>query len=136
AIRYEQEIQGLAMRDALAKGLEGNARDLHVARLTESPTPEMMEQAAGAALKELYMRPQDYHSAGAALTRFTNNWLPAKIIAPFMKIGSEIVRNAFIERTPLGLASTEVRGNLTMQSGGAAFDRQIGKVVAGTGLMA
>ena len=135
-IRYEQNIQALAMRDALAQGLEGNARDLHVARLSVSPTEDMMQRAVADALKELYMRPAPYNSFQAQLARAANSFLPAKIIAPFIKIGSEIVRNAFVERTALGLAVPEVRANLAMREGGAAFDAQLGKIMGGTGLMA
>lgn len=135
-IRYEQNIAALAVREALGQGLEGAARDLRVAQLTQSPTEAMMESAVEDALKELYMRRQPYNSPGAYLARTTNSWLPAKILSPFVKIGSEIVRNAFVERTPLGVGSAEVRGNLAMREGGAEFDKQIGKIMAGTGLMA
>lgn len=135
-IRYEQNIAALAVRDALGQGLEGAARDLRVAQLTASPTEAMMESAVEDALKELYMRRQPYNSPGAYLARTTNSWLPAKILSPFVKIGSEIVRNAFVERTPLGVGSAEVRANLAMREGGAEFDKQIGKIMAGTGLMA
>src|SRR5262249_51616260 len=89
-LRYEQNIQALAVRDALAKGLEGNARDLHIARLTETPTDEMVSGAVADAMKELYMRAQPFDSMGAKLSRLTNDprWPVLKIIAPFVKIGS------------------------------------------------
>jgi hypothetical protein len=66
---------------------------------------------------------------------------------PFMKIGSQITRQAFLERTPLALASREARANLMFQGGtqpellgggvgpGAAFDMQAAKITAGIALM-
>ena len=134
ALRYEQNIQGLAYRDAMKRGLDGDAFDRHVAYLTEQPSPDMIRDAAGNALKELYMTPADYHSFAGALVRATDKNILAKIMMPFLRIGSQITRNAFIERTPLGLASSEVRGNLAMRAGPAASDMQAAKITAGVGL--
>jgi hypothetical protein len=136
SLRYEQNIQGLAYRQAVKEGLDGNEFTNRVAQLTETPTDDMMASATKDALKELFMSPTDFHSPMGALTRFTNQSLVAKIIVPFMKIGSQITRNAFIERTPIGLASKDVRGNVFGANGGAAQDIQIGKMVAGTAVMA
>jgi len=131
ALRYEQNIQGLAYRQAMGEA----AADMpsRIAQLTAHPTDAMMASASRDALKELYMAPTDYHSKWAGLVRFTNNNLLAKIIVPFMKIGSQITRNAIIERTPIGIFDKEFRANLGR--GGADFDIQMGKVAAGMGLM-
>lgn len=138
SLRFEQNIQALAYRTATSEGLEGEAFTARVTELTSSPTEAMMGNATSNALKELYMTPTDYHSLSGALIRATNHpsnlGLLAKIIVPFLKIGSQITRNAFIERTPLGAFSTEVRGNLL--SGTAAGDIQAGKITAGVGLAA
>ena len=135
SLRFEQNIQALAYRKAMKEGLEGEAFAGRIADLTSSPTEEMMESSTKDALKELFMSPNKYHSAMGALTRFTNQSLLAKIVVPFMKIGSQITRNAFIERTPLGLLDQEVRDNLLGKNGGAAFDQQMGKMATGTGLI-
>jgi hypothetical protein len=133
SIRYEQNIQALAYRAAMSEGLKGDAFVNRVSDLTVSPSESMMENATASALKELYMSPTDYHSAMGALTRFTNQSLLAKIIVPFMKIGSQITRNAFVERTPLGLGSSKIR--TTLSEGGAGRDFQLAKMAAGVALM-
>lgn len=135
SLRYEQNIQALAYRQAMKEGLEGEPFNGRIAELTAEPSEEMMASATKDALKELFMSPNKYHSAMGALTRFTNQSILAKIVVPFMKIGSQITRNAFIERTPLGLLDQEVRDNLLGRNGGAAFDQQMGKVATGTGLI-
>lgn len=134
-MRYTQNIAGLAYRIAAKEGLNGDVLDRRVAELTKTPTDIMMKSASADALKELYMAPTDYNSPMGNLIRFTNSSVPAKIVLPFMKIGSQITREAFIERTPLGLVSQSVRDNLSGKNGGAARDMQMGKMVAGTALI-
>jgi len=133
SLRYEQNIQGLAYRTAANERLTGDAFNQRIADLTRSPTEEMMQSATKDALKELFMAPTDYHSAMGSLTRAINSNLAAKIIIPFMKIGSQITRNAFIERTPLGILDKQVRGNLV--EGGIAQDLQAAKITAGVALI-
>lgn len=132
-LRYEQNIQGLSYRTAMQEGLKNDGFVNRVAELSNTPPEPMMETATAHSLKELYMTPTDYHSAMGALTRFTNQSLPAKIIVPFMKIGSQITRNAFIERTPLGFTSGKVRG--VIGEGGAEMDHQLAKMATGVALM-
>ncbi len=153
AIRYEQNIQGLAYRTAMQEGREGADFQNRIAELTTTPTPDMLDEAGELdpakmspelyanvqaatrdALKELYMAPTDYTSAIGQLNRAINNNIVAKIIVPFMKIGSQITRNAFIERTPLGIFDKEVRANILGENGGAARDMQLGKIAAGVSL--
>src|SRR6185437_4966328 len=135
SLRYEQNIQGLAYREALKEGLTGDAFAQRVAELGMRPTPAMMELATADALKELYMSPTEYNSAMGGLVRFANRNLMAKIMMPFIKIGTQITRNAFIERTPLGVASSKKKKNLMGQEGGAALDFQAAKMATGVALM-
>jgi hypothetical protein len=135
-LRYEQNIAGLAYRQAMKEGLEGEALNKRIADLTTRPTDTMMQSATQDALKELYMAPTEYHSAMGHLTQFTNSWMPAKIIMPFMKIGSQITRNAFMERTLLGVFSKDIRANLSGVNGKEARDLQAGKIMVGTSLAA
>ncbi len=151
SLRYEQNIQGLAYRTAMNEGLSGDAFANRVSDLTVRPTPEMMdesgyldpekmekqhfenaESATQNALKELYMAPTKYDSAMGALNRAIDRSLVAKIIVPFMKIGSQITRNAFIEQTPIGLFSKDIRDEFA--KGGAAADFQAAKMTAGIAL--
>lgn len=137
SIRYEQNIQSLAYREAMKEGLKEGTEAFtnRIADLGSNPTEPMMESAVADALKELYMTPAEYNSAAGALNRFTNSNLAAKIIMPFMKIGSQITRNAFIERTPLGLLTSDVRGKAFYAEGVAAGDMQLAKMSVGVALM-
>lgn len=151
SLRYEQNIQGLAYRTAMNEGLSGDAFANRISDLTMRPTPDMMDDAGhldpakmeaqhlenveGAttnALKELYMSPTKYDSAMGALNRAVDQNIIAKIIVPFMKIGSQITRNAFVEQTPLGLFSKDIRAEFA--KGGAAADFQAAKMAGGIAL--
>lgn len=135
SIRYEQNIQALAYRTAMKEGLSEGTDSFtnRVTDLSVNPTEDMMHEATAHSLKELYMSPTEYNSTMGALNRAINSNLLAKIIVPFMKIGSQITRNAFIERTLLGILDKDVRGNLL--SGSAAGDYQAAKIATGVALM-
>lgn len=135
SLRYEQNIQGLAYRTAMDEKLEGDAFQNRIAELTQSPTEEMMQAATSDALRELYMAPTDYNSLSGYLTRAANSNIAVKIIVPFMKIGTQITRNAFLERTPLGFVDKDIRANLLGENGKAARDFQMAKMTAGISLM-
>lgn len=137
SIRYEQNIQGLSYRMAMKEGLKEGTEEFtnRIADLGSNPTEQMMESATADALKELYMTPTEYNSTAGYLTRFVNSNLAAKIIMPFMKIGSQITRNAFIERTPLGLLTEDVRGKAFYVEGVPAGDMQLAKMATGVALM-
>lgn len=135
-LRYTQNIAGLAYREAMREGLQGEDFNLRVAELTKTPTEAMMNDATENALKELYMAPADYNSLSGMLVRVTNSNALAKIVVPFMKIGTQITKEAFLERSPLGIAfSKDVRDNIMGKNGGAARDMQTAKIVTGTALM-
>jgi hypothetical protein len=146
SIRYEQEKAGLAYRQAMKENLTGDAFTNRVAQLEKDPTAPIMDAATKAALRELYMSPTEYSGFMGNLTRAVNQNLVAKIMAPFIKIGTQITRNAFVERTPLGLFSKEVRENVMGKGGdtpeltgtgvgpGAAQDVQVAKIAIGTAL--
>lgn len=134
SLRYEQNINGIAYRTAANEGLAGKAFSDRVADLTTTPSEAMMREATNNALRELYMSPTDYHSSMGDLIRFTNRNLAAKIIVPFMKIGSQITRGAFVDKFVTGLASSEMRS--TLSSNSPAADMASGRVMAGTALFA
>jgi len=155
SLRYEQNIAGLAYRTATKERLTGNAFDRRVAELTQRPTVEMMAEvtknqpdllppglrenindATNDALKELYMRQTDYGTAMYHLAAAVNMTPAAKVIMPFLKIGTEIINEA-IEYSPAELVRTaysqEARQNLF--GAGAKSDIARGKVIFGTALM-
>lgn len=133
SVRYEQNIHGQAYRTAMNEGLDDEAFNGRVAYLIQNPTEDMMKEATNNSLRELYMSPTEYNSFMGSLNRAVNSNLAAKIIVPFMKIGSQITRNAFIERTPLGLLSKDVRDNIGSNSAGS--DMQLARIGTGVALI-
>lgn len=138
---------------ARAEGLSGDAMAERISNLVANPTPEMKtdldsgkytdtarkiaENAVSAtkeSLRELYMSPTVYGSTMGFLNRAINSSLVGKIIVPFMKIGSQITRNAFLEMTPLGILDKDIRANLKGENGGAAQDMQLARMTAGVAL--
>jgi hypothetical protein len=130
-LRYEQNIAGLAYRQAMKEKLSGDAFINRVSDLTSKPTDEMMQSATKDALKETYMAPTDYHSFMGGVQRLTNDYAVAKVMVPFAKVGGQITKNAFLERTPLGAFNKEIRENLSGKNGGTAQDMQAAKMTAG-----
>lgn len=129
---YSQEIARLAFRDAAAKGLSGDAFNAQVARLTSSPTSDMMEAAEIAATRGVLMKRPEYGSAQYHLAKIVNNNIAAKIIMPFMQIGMNILQEGLVERTPLSMLSSEARAELFGARGGAARDLRMGKIATGS----
>lgn len=132
---YSMEISRQSYRMASKEGLEGDAFDRRVADLTQNPSEDMMQYATKDSLRDIYMERSEYGSALYHMNAFTNKWILAKIAAPFIKIGMNITREAFVESTPLGIFSDSVRNNLLGRNGGAARDIQMGKIAFGTALM-
>lgn len=129
---YEQEIARRAYRDAMDKGLDGNAFSTHVARFTEKPPVEDIEAAHNEALKMVLMQRPAYDSFTGGLSRLTNKYFLAKILMPFMQIGSNILREGLVEHSPLGIASQAVRDNLSGKNGDVARSTQYAKIMVGT----
>lgn len=128
---YSQEIARLAFRDASARGLVGNAFNDEVARLTSSPTSAMMEAADKAATRGVLMKRPEYGSAQYHLAQLVNNNAAAKLVMPFMQIGSNILEEGIVQRTPLAVLAPEARAELMGARGGAARDIRIGKIATG-----
>lgn len=152
---YDELEAALSAKNiARSEGLAGNDLAQRVSELVANPTPEMKADfsagkytdtartiaenavlATKESLRELYMAPTEYNTAMGYLTRAVNHSLLAKIIIPFMKIGSQITRNAFLEMTPLGIVDKNIRENLTRKNGGAAQDMQLARMTAGIALI-
>lgn len=151
---YDELESALSARDiARSEGLSGDAMAQRVSDLVANPTPAMAADLASGkftdtarsiasnavlatkeSLRELYMAPTEYGSAMGFLQRAVNKSLFAKIIVPFMKIGSQITRNAFFEMTPLGIVDKNIRDNVAGRNGGAAQDMQLARMSAGVAL--
>lgn len=132
SMSYSQEIGRLAARDAAARGLMGDAFNAEVARLTSSPTPQMMEAASDAGMHGTLMTRPTEGGLQQWLVEGTNKFFAFKLAVPFMQIGSNILKEGVIDRTSLSLLSGEARAEAMGLRGGAARDIRFGKITAGS----
>lgn len=129
---YEQEVARLAYRDAANSGLSGDAFNQRIAELTQAPTPQMMDAAHNEAMRMVLMQRPKYGSTRYHLTQAVNKNLLAKLVMPFLQIGTNILEQGIVERTPLALLQGEARAELLGQRGAAARDLRLGKILAGS----
>ena len=134
AVNYSMEKNALAYRTAANEGLTGTSFDARVGDLRQNPTEQMMEQARGVST-ELTLMGQGGEFT-RALSRLTNApvfGLPIfKFIDPFVHISSNIIQQAIIERTPVGLLSPELRADLSGKNGTIAQDTATARMLVGT----
>jgi hypothetical protein len=136
AIGYRQEINALAYRDAAAKGLAGDDFSTHMAQLKANPTEDMVTNAAAEATSNMMMGlPGTFGKRLEALTKAdTYPGVAAKVVMPFVRVGANIVNHAFLERTPLGVLSQDIRDNLMNRNGAAARDTQVARMMVGSSI--
>jgi hypothetical protein len=136
---YSYNIAALAYRDATARGLTGQAFADHVAQFTASPPAAAMEHARTSATESTLMA-----EGGEIVKRlsalintplrvpFLGNMRILKFIDPFVHIGSNIINQAIIQRTPIGILSPEVYADLTGANGAIRQDMAQARMLAGT----
>jgi hypothetical protein len=134
SMNYEAEIARRAYRTATKEGLQGQEFSNRVADLTQNPSPETVAAAHEEALQMVLMKKPAFDSAQYHLSRAVNSNILAKMVMPFMQIGANILREGYIEHSPLGLASRSVRDNLMGRNGAVARDTQAAKISVGTAL--
>jgi hypothetical protein len=135
-LNYEREMAALAYRQAAMEGLEGDAFHQRIGEVTTNPTEELMQQARASATDLTLMG----HGGELtrALSRMTNakflgfQWL--KFIDPFVHISSNVIEQAVLQRTPVGILAPEIRANLTGKNGAVARDMAIARMAAGSAL--
>jgi hypothetical protein len=151
-LNYITHMNQLAYRVAANEGHVGAAFNQRVASLVQFPQPWMVEEARKTAT-ELTLMGQGREWT-QKLSRFVNSTEifmrrdPAnnkpirgtglqilKFIDPFVHISGNIVDQALVQRTPLGLLSGETRAALTGKYGAAAADMAAAKMLAGTALV-
>lgn len=129
SIGYRQEINALAIRKALDEGLTGEQLAQRVTALKSNPTEEMRNAAHGVAEKQTFTNPLG--ESGQALIKWSNNHPWAKVIIPFIRTPTNIVKFA-AERSPAAPLFKEVRANLKGENGAVARDTQIARIALGS----
>jgi hypothetical protein len=144
AMNYSMEINALAFRKAAeeadAANLTGSAREMQMAAraadLRQNPSEEMMERARGRATDLTLMgQGGEFVKRLSALTNVEiGGFAPLKFIDPFVHIASNVMDQALIQRTPIGLLSKEIRADLSGANGNIAQDTAAAKMLAGSAL--
>lgn len=129
AIAHRQELNTLAYREASRLGLEGDAFKQKIADIVMNPSDAQMEAARKAAEYQTFRSPLG--PTGRAIQQFSNSHFAAKIVVPFIRTVTNILKYAG-ERTPFGLLSAEVRDNLIGRNGGAVQDMQYARLIMGS----
>lgn len=129
AIAYRQELNSLAFREAKKEGLHGDALNQRMADIVMNPTEDLMKAAVKASEYQTFTNALG--PTGRAIQNFANSHFLAKLIVPFIRTPTNILKYAG-ERTPLGLLSKEVRDNMAGVNGAAAKDIQYARLALGT----
>ena len=128
---YRMELQALAFRKATREGLQGEALKRRTAEFVSTPDKTLRLEATDAALYQTFTRPLG--EAGQSFTRWANKTPGARIVFPFIRTPTNILKYSFGERTPLGLLSSNVRSDLA--SSGAKGQMARTRMAMGTAAM-
>jgi hypothetical protein len=103
------------------------------AELSANPTSDMRERALAGAYKGTFMG--ELGPKGRAWQKFTKDMPGLKWVFPFSHIPLNLMKATY-EQTPLAVLDSEMRASITGKNGGAAQDRAIARMVAGSAVMA
>lgn len=143
--QYSQAKAAEAYRTARNEGLDlgSNEFDTRVAYLRENPTSQIMDASRDFANTGTLMgSPGGFTRALEKVVNYEINFprpigptAPLSFIAPFIRVVNKAADQAFLKNSFLGLATPEVRANLTGINGVRAQDDQIARLLVGTSLI-
>jgi hypothetical protein len=140
SINFSMEKNALAYRQAAAEGLEGEALAARVAQLRADPSETAMNEIAVHQATQTVLMGKGSELT-QALSRLTNarvfGFPLLKFVDPFVHISGNIIEQAVLQRTPVGLLSmmgpeTELARDLTGKNGAPAQDKAIGRMLVGS----
>ena len=97
SVGYRMELNSLAYRTAKGEGLEGAELGARVRELVENPSEEIHLGAVDASKYQTFTN--DLGESGKQAQKFINNFPPAKIILPFVRTPTNILKYT-AHRTP------------------------------------
>lgn len=134
AFNYEIEKAALITRQAISEGLDGDALTRRIAVLDKDTPMDVMKEASAEARKMVMMDRGKWDSLTADISRFTNKYVLAKIVLPFVQMPARLLHGGLVEMTPVGLLEKQIRENLSGVNGAVARDTQAAKMAAGVGM--
>lgn len=130
---YAESSNALAYRQAASEGLTDTAMGARIAQIKANMSPEMIKQAADEAKYAALMgKPGKFGQAVENLAH-VNGW--TRMVVPFSRVVTNLANQKFLERTPLGVLSEKVRGDLLGANGNATQANAIGKMLTGSTLL-
>jgi len=121
-------LAGVAYRKAAQSGLSGDDASRYLADLMENPTDDMIRQMEDFALDVTFQKPLG--ETGQAIQRVVSKSPALKMFMPFIKTPTNLMKQAFLERTPLGLFARQYKDEIA--AGGARAQIARAKMVNGT----
>ena len=124
------ELRQIAYRKAFSEaGGSPEAFKSRYAALVANPTEEMLKQAHASARYWTFQK--ELGPVGRAVQQISNNSVVGKVLLPFVRTPSNIIKFAG-ERSAFGLLMPEVRQAL--KAGGRSRDEALAKIALGSGL--
>lgn len=132
---YAESSNALAYRQAASEGLT-SAEDIgaRIAQIKSDMSPAMIKQSAEEAKYAALMgKPGKFGQAVENLAH-VNGW--TRMVVPFSRVVTNLANQKFLERTPAGLLSEKIRGDLMGSNGAAAQANTMAKMITGSTLLA
>lgn len=135
-VNYSMAKSALVYREAASAGLDKDAFAAHVADGVSNPSEAVMQESVKQATDLTLMGQGGQFTQ--ALSRLTNTRLYGfpllKFIDPFVHIGSNVIEQGVMRRTPIGLLSPEIRADMAGVNGPAARDFAQARMIVGSAL--
>lgn len=137
ALNYTSELEGLAVRDGVKKGLKGKELSAYVKETVTNPPDGLVDAAMKVSEKNTFT-----NKLGGDWLTESGKWImagrnnkyfgkPLQLVIPFVRTPTNIMKYA-LERTPLGLTFSDVRQ--AIKAGGVARDQAISRIALGSAL--
>jgi len=121
-------LAGVAYRKASQSGLQGDEATKYLADLMKNPTDDMIRQMEDFALDVTFQKPLG--ETGQAFQQVVNKSPALKMFVPFIKTPTNLMKQAFLERSAIGLATRQYKDEIA--AGGARAQIARAKMVNGT----
>jgi hypothetical protein len=122
------QLAALAYREVANSGLQGQQAREKLGELMANPTSAMVNSMETFALDVTFQTPLG--ETGQAFQKVVNKAPGLKIFMPFIKTPTNLMKQAFLERSPLGLFSTQYKDAIAR--GGAEAQVARAKMINGT----
>lgn len=127
-IAERSQLAGIAYRQVANSGLQGQEAREKLAELMANPTSDMINTMEQFGLDVTFQKPLG--ETGQAFQNVVMKSPALKIFVPFIKTPTNLMKQAFLERSPLGLFSQQYKDDIA--AGGARAQVARAKMINGT----